>query len=92
MRCALDEPRVRVAQHVYRNAQWIRKLSRGMGELFLGPRVSPPAPPLIEEHEEESRQAEGAGDRANSAAAVDTAGVSMGSLREMRAFSYSPPF
>jgi hypothetical protein len=33
----------------------------------------------IEEHEEESRQAKGAGDRANSAAAVDTAGASMGS-------------
>jgi hypothetical protein len=27
-------------------AEWIRKLSRGaMGELFLGPRLSPPAPP-----------------------------------------------
>jgi hypothetical protein len=50
-----------------------------MGELFLGPRLSPPAPPLIEEHEEEARQAKGAGDRANSAAAVDTAGASMGS-------------
>jgi hypothetical protein len=47
MRCALDEPRVRVAQHVYRNARRMdsKAVSGGMGELFLGPRLSPPAPP-----------------------------------------------
>jgi hypothetical protein len=48
IRCALDEPRVRVAQHVYRNARRMdsKAVSGGtMGELFLGPRLPRPAPP-----------------------------------------------
>ena len=52
-----------------------------MGELFLGcPAIVPASAPLIEKHEKESKQAKGAGDRANSAAAVDTAAASMGSI------------
>jgi hypothetical protein len=52
-----------------------------MGELFPGcPAIVPASAPLIEKHEKESNQAKGAGDRANSAAAVDTAAASMRSI------------
>jgi hypothetical protein len=52
-----------------------------MGELFPGcPAIVPASAPLIEKHEKESNQAKGAGDRANSAAAVDTAAASRRSI------------
>jgi hypothetical protein len=85
MRCALDDPEL--GSHnmfMGMRAEWIRKLSPGgppwVSYFWVFPRLSPPAPPLIEKHEKESKQAKGAGDRANSAAAVDTAAASMGSV------------